>query len=46
MKSLPDLLDAAAILAVACGLGSRFGWWLAFVVAGVLVMVANYFRAR
>lgn len=40
-----DALDVAGIAAVAGGLGYRFGAWLAAVVAGLLVMVANYLRA-
>jgi hypothetical protein len=42
---LSYLLDAVAIAAVASGLGARFGWWLAAVVAGTLVLLANYVRA-
>ncbi|HUR24015.1 MAG TPA: hypothetical protein VMZ73_09115 [Acidimicrobiales bacterium] len=42
---LSDLIDLAAIAAVAAGLGAHFGWWLAAVVAGALVLAANYARS-
>lgn len=42
---LSDLIDIAAIAAVGSGIGVRFGWWLAAVVVGVLVLAANYVRA-
>lgn len=39
------LIDAAGIAAVSCGLGVRFGWWLSAIVAGALVMAANWVRS-
>ncbi len=42
---LSDLVDVAAILAVAGGFGLRFGLWLALVVVGVLVLAANWARS-
>lgn len=50
MKGWPvrisDLVDVAAIAAIAAGLGYRFGWWLTFVVAGILVLAANWVRSK
>lgn len=43
-QRLSDLTDTAAIAAVGSGLGVRFGWWLAAVVVGVIVMAANFAR--
>jgi hypothetical protein len=43
---LADIIDVIAIAAVAGGLGARFGWWLAAVTAGVLVLLANYARSN
>lgn len=45
MRRLSPLVDVAGIAAVSGGLGSRFGWWLSAVVAGALVMAANYVRS-
>ena len=45
-KRLPDVLDAASVLAIGGGLGYRFGWWLAAVTVGVLVIVSNWSRSR
>lgn len=42
---LSDLIDVAAIGAVAAGLGMRFGLWLALIAAGILVIVANWVRS-
>ena len=42
---LSDFVDVAAIVAVAGGLGLRFGLWLALIAAGVLVLVANWLRS-
>lgn len=41
-----EVVDGVAVAAIAGGLGSRFGWWLAAVVAGGLVVAANWARSR
>lgn len=42
---LSDAVDVAAIAAVAGGFGLRFGPWLALIVVGLLVLVANWLRS-
>lgn len=41
-----EVVDVFGVAAVAGGLGYRFGWWLAAVVAGLLVITANLLRAQ
>lgn len=44
-KKLTDLFDVAGVAAISTGLGLRFGLWLALVVAGALIIAANWIRA-
>lgn len=43
---LSDFVDAAAVAAVAAGLGLHFGWWLTITSAGFFVILSNWVRAR
>lgn len=43
---LSDALDVVAVGAITLGVHLRFGLWLALIVAGTLVVVSNWIRAK
>jgi len=39
------VLDICGVLLLAGGLGYRFGWWVAAVTLGVLLLAASWIRS-